>query len=85
MEVLILVAHLGWPDEISSYISKSPNVSEVYSSPSGYIVARASVEGPSDLKTLLGRIRRCRGVLKVEYMVARRSAAARNRGQEALS
>jgi len=34
---------------------------------------------------LLGRIRRCRGVLKVEYMVARRSAATRNRSQEALS
>ncbi|AEA13014.1 hypothetical protein TUZN_1546 [Thermoproteus uzoniensis 768-20] len=72
MEVLILVSHLGWPDEVSSYISKAPGVSEVYSSQSGYIVARARVESPSDLRELLSFVRRCRGVLRVEYMVARR-------------
>lgn len=57
------------------YISKAPGISEVYTTSSDVVVARADVSGPSELKKLIASIRRCRGVLKVEYMIARRRAS----------
>ncbi|MEZ0249160.1 MAG: hypothetical protein ABWJ97_07775 [Thermoproteus sp.] len=72
MEVLILVTPLGPPEEVSMYISRALGSCEIYSS-SEYIIARTRVGNPSELKRVLDRIRRCRGVLKVEYMVARPS------------
>ncbi|MEL9990676.1 MAG: hypothetical protein QXP98_11315 [Thermoproteus sp.] len=72
MEVLILVTPLGSPEEVSVYISRALSSCEVYSS-SEYIIARTKVGSPFELKRVLDRIRRCRGVLKVEYMVARSS------------
>ena len=75
MEVLFLISHLGDAEELPKYISKAPGVSEVYTTPQGVIVAKADVSSPSELRRLMAYVRKCRGVIRVEYLIARRPAS----------
>ncbi len=76
MEVLFLISHLGDAEELPKYISKAPGISEVYITPHGVVVAKADVSSSSELKRLIKHVRRCRGVLRVEYLIARRRLSA---------
>lgn len=72
MELLILAAVAGGGEKLAFRLSGIPQIREAYESHAGYVVVKARVEDAGEVRRVVDAVRRCPGVLRVDFMIARK-------------